>query len=92
MNAARRVGQAPAAAEAAEKGAADAQSSSSSSSNGQAQESQDCCVCLAERKSVVLLPCRHMCVCEACGLDDESLLDKCPMCRTNITHRFRVFT
>jgi hypothetical protein len=60
--------------------------------NAGIDESQDCCVCLAEKKSVVLLPCRHMCVCVACGLDDEQLLSKCPMCRTAIEHRFRVFT
>ena len=83
---AEQESQAMAKAEADKKGAADG------SGGSQEQESQDCCVCLSERKSVVLLPCRHMCVCQACGLDDETLLDRCPMCRTAIEHRFRVFT
>jgi hypothetical protein len=63
-----------------------------SKEDGGSIESQDCCVCMSDKKSVVLLPCRHMCVCQACGLDDETLLDKCPMCRRVIEHRFRVFT
>ena len=50
-----------------------------------------CCCCWELPKSVVLLPCRHMCVCEACGLD-EATLPKCPMCREPIAQRFKVFT
>jgi hypothetical protein len=50
-----------------------------------------CCCCWELPKSVVLLPCRHMCVCEACGLD-EAALPKCPMCREPIAQRFKVFT
>jgi len=50
-----------------------------------------CCCCWELPKSVVLLPCRHMCVCEMCGLD-EVTLPKCPMCRESIAQRFKVFT
>jgi len=50
-----------------------------------------CCCCWELPKSVVLLPCRHMCVCEACGLD-EATMPKCPMCREPILQRFKVFT
>jgi len=41
------------------------------------RDGQDCVVCLTEPKSVILLPCRHMCVCATCF----SHLDKCPVCR-----------
>ena len=38
----------------------------------------DCVICLCEEKQVVLLPCRHLCVCAACLVH----IDKCPVCRT----------
>ncbi len=38
----------------------------------------ECVVCLTERKTIVLLPCRHLCVCGACFTQ----LDKCPVCRS----------
>jgi len=50
-----------------------------------------CCCCWEVPKTVVLLPCRHMCVCESCGLD-EATMPKCPMCRQPIAQRFKVFT
>lgn len=39
-----------------------------------------CVICSEKNKTVVLLPCCHLCVCEECGMDDF-LLSKCPMCR-----------
>jgi hypothetical protein len=39
--------------------------------------SEDCVVCLSESQQVLLLPCRHMCVCRQC----LSRIDKCPICR-----------
>lgn len=38
---------------------------------------EDCVVCLSEFQQVLLLPCRHMCVCRQC----LSRIDKCPICR-----------
>jgi len=37
----------------------------------------DCSVCLTDPKNTVLLPCRHLCVCQTCMRH----LDKCPVCR-----------
>ena len=76
----------------AEDKAVEKASSGDKDASGEDSGNQECCVCLAEKKSVVLLPCRHMCVCVACGLDNEQLLTKCPMCRTAIEHRIKVFT
>jgi len=36
-----------------------------------------CCVCLTEPKEVLLLPCRHLCVCTTCFQQ----LTRCPVCR-----------
>lgn len=44
-------------------------------------DGQECVVCLTNEKSVILMPCRHMCVCEVCFTH----LDKCPVCRTTYT-------
>lgn len=44
----------------------------------------------ANEKSVVLFPCRHMCVCEDCAGHDD--LDTCPLCRRVIVQRVSVFS
>ncbi|KAG2378124.1 hypothetical protein C9374_008746 [Naegleria lovaniensis] len=39
-----------------------------------------CSCCLASKKTVVFLPCCHLCTCEKCSLK----LTACPLCRKNI--------
>eukprot|EP00026_Physarum_polycephalum_P005171 Phypoly_transcript_05201.p1 GENE.Phypoly_transcript_05201~~Phypoly_transcript_05201.p1 ORF type:complete len:600 (+),score=119.37 Phypoly_transcript_05201:70-1869(+) len=41
-----------------------------------------CCVCLAEEKSVTLLPCNHKCICKKCI---HHLVPTCPLCRAPVT-------
>ena len=54
------------------------------------QEEQSCCViCTEESKTVLLLPCRHLCVCRKCS--ERSELMNCPLCRTYITEKIGVF-
>ena len=53
---------------------------SSSSSDGNAggeADSSECVICLTNPRDTVLLPCRHLCCCQACFPH----LDKCPVCR-----------
>ena len=61
-----------------------------------------CCICCDQPKSVLLLPCRHLCVCEGCAemksnSDSNSAriannsLRKCPVCRTLIENRMKIF-
>jgi len=45
-------------------------------------EDDDCVICLSEEPSVILLPCRHQCVCYDCF----SQIDKCPVCRSMVQH------
>ncbi|XP_061173647.1 cell growth regulator with RING finger domain protein 1-like [Saccostrea echinata] len=45
-----------------------------------------CCVCQDVEMTIVLLPCRHGCVCSEC----VNKLDKCPVCRDIFTSYFRV--
>ena len=56
---------------------------------GNQREQRLCVICCEKEKSVVLLPCRHMCLCDVCASYDD--LHQCPLCRKNITNRISVF-
>jgi hypothetical protein len=56
---------------------------------------RECCVCLADVAAadlLLLLPCAHRCVCEACA---SMLLSapqpRCPKCREDVARASRVF-
>jgi hypothetical protein len=49
-----------------------------------------CCICLEEPKSVLLMPCRHLCICQACS-QGPPLLRSCPICRANVQERLSIF-
>jgi hypothetical protein len=56
---------------------------------------RECCVCLADVAAadmLLLLPCAHRCVCEACA---NMLLaapqPRCPKCRKDVARASRVF-
>jgi len=44
-----------------------------------------CVVCLEHNKNVLLLPCRHICICTGCSMGDA--LQHCPLCRKHISER-----
>jgi hypothetical protein len=52
-------------------------------------EQRMCVVCTTKEKSVVLLPCRHMCLCDDCSKHEQ--LELCPLCRRPIAHKISVF-
>ena len=43
--------------------------------------SNDCIICLSAKKSTIVLPCRHMCLCFKCAETIKGRADKCPLCR-----------
>jgi hypothetical protein len=55
------------------------------------EERTECVVCMMDRKNVVLLPCRHACLCWNCAnimaRDSES---KCPICREMVDNYMRL--
>jgi hypothetical protein len=53
------------------------------------REERLCVVCQVEPKAVVLLPCRHLCVCGGCA--NHSLLSKCPICRKAVREKLVVY-
>jgi len=48
-----------------------------------------CVVCLEKPKSVVLLPCRHSCLCEECA--EAQQWERCPLCREVVEDTIRTF-
>ncbi|CEM15506.1 unnamed protein product [Vitrella brassicaformis CCMP3155] len=58
------------------------------------RESTECDICMASKKSIVLIPCRHFCLCGGCA---AALMSKpvaqrlCPRCRQAITATRHVY-
>jgi len=57
---------------------------------GLQKEQRLCVICQERDKCVVLLPCRHLCLCEDCSTHDGLLL--CPLCRQPIAHKIGVYS
>uniref|UniRef100_A0A1I8Q0P1 RING-type domain-containing protein n=1 Tax=Stomoxys calcitrans TaxID=35570 RepID=A0A1I8Q0P1_STOCA len=55
---------------------------------------QRCVVCRDRQKCVVLLPCKHLCLCEECAdyMIFSAQRQTCPLCRTSIVHSMSVYT
>lgn len=49
-----------------------------------------CVVCQNRRKSVLLMPCRHLCCCTECA--EHSSLFRCPICRQQIDRKINVYS
>ncbi|KAF4073112.1 hypothetical protein AMELA_G00255130 [Ameiurus melas] len=47
----------------------------------------ECVVCMEDRSLVVFLPCGHICCCQVCS----DALHSCPLCRSNISQRIRLY-
>jgi hypothetical protein len=50
--------------------------------------SKMCCICLENEKCVLLLPCKHICICTKCS---KKSLKCCPMCRETILQKLKVY-
>jgi hypothetical protein len=48
-----------------------------------------CSICRINERSILFLPCNHLCCCSSCGRLDD--LINCPMCRTEIVNRIHVY-
>ena len=56
---------------------------------GKQKEERLCVICQEKEKSVVLLPCRHMCLCDNCSIHEQ--IQQCPLCRRPIAHKISVY-
>lgn len=60
-------------------------------SNKTADNFQFCVICQDQLKSVVLLPCRHLCLCLDCYKQLRRYRRECPMCRQPYEHSIQVY-
>jgi len=54
------------------------------------QDAHLCIICEENAKSVVLMPCKHLCLCKPCFANNA--IKDCPMCRKKIDDHIDVFT
>lgn len=54
------------------------------------EESSLCVMCISNEKNIILLPCKHLCLCKDCSYNSK--LKNCPICRTEITEQMRIFS
>ena len=50
-----------------------------------------CVVCFTHIKNIVLLPCKHLCVCEPCVHKIRKMNSRCPMCKKYIESLIKVY-
>ncbi|XP_031623844.1 uncharacterized protein LOC116341112 [Contarinia nasturtii] len=50
-----------------------------------------CVICQDKMKSIVLLPCRHLCLCSDCFKQLRRYRKECPMCRKTYDHSIQVY-
>lgn len=55
------------------------------------RECKLCVICQDKPKSILLLPCRHMCLCEVCLSAVITSTNSCPICRRSILDSLSVF-
>jgi DNA segregation ATPase FtsK/SpoIIIE-like protein len=60
--------------------------------SSEAEQRSLCCVCQDAKKTVLLLPCRHLCLCSGCCTRLRSSGGLCPICRVLITDSLDVYT
>ena len=53
-------------------------------------ENDMCCICLMNKKCVVLFPCKHLCICNSCS-NHQALRSSCPLCKCDISSKLRVY-
>jgi len=48
---------------------------------GPTSHQEECVICLSEPRNSVVLPCRHLCLCNQCAEELRYQSNKCPICR-----------
>ncbi|XP_018414869.1 PREDICTED: E3 ubiquitin-protein ligase LRSAM1 isoform X2 [Nanorana parkeri] len=52
-----------------------------------ASSNSECVVCMEQEAQSIFIPCGHVCCCSSCG----DALQACPLCRSNIAQRIRIY-
>ncbi|KAI1733313.1 zinc finger, c3HC4 type (RING finger) domain-containing protein [Ditylenchus destructor] len=51
-------------------------------SQGMDENGGECIICMANSRDTVILPCRHLCICNGCAETLRYKLNNCPICRS----------
>lgn len=54
-------------------------------------EEKYCVICQERAKNILLLPCKHVCLCTHCEIRLKNYGYKCPVCRTHVHRTMKVF-
>lgn len=63
----------------------------STTARGTLMYDSHCIICMDNLKTVLLIPCRHLCLCSTCAINSYSYQHKCPICRVSIKQKINVF-
>uniref|UniRef100_A0AC35G5V9 RING-type E3 ubiquitin transferase n=1 Tax=Panagrolaimus sp. PS1159 TaxID=55785 RepID=A0AC35G5V9_9BILA len=53
------------------------------------ENSAECIICMANPRDTVILPCRHLCICNGCAETLRFKLQNCPICRSPFKALFK---
>ena len=48
------------------------------------REDKLCCICQDHEKCIMMLPCRHLCICDRCMEPLRQHRNTCPICRKQV--------
>jgi hypothetical protein len=60
-----------------------------SNNNNNTNNDNNCCICLENKKNILLMPCKHLCLCKDCV---KHIDDCCPVCRSHVTNSITVYS
>jgi len=55
------------------------------------REDRLCCICQDHEKCIMMLPCRHLCICERCQQLLKNHGNSCPMCRKPVKQMIKAY-
>ena len=55
------------------------------------REDKLCCICADMEKCIMMLPCRHLCICERCMTLLKNHGNSCPMCRKPVKQMIKAY-
>ena len=55
------------------------------------REEKLCCICQDHEKCIMMLPCRHLCICERCLEPLRARSHNCPMCRKPVKQMIKAY-
>lgn len=55
------------------------------------REDKLCCICQDQEKCIMMLPCRHLCICSSCQEPLRTHRNTCPICRKQVKQMIKAY-